>query len=67
MINPLGLNDRDAVKVEMAALAIDVPVLMDDARLISEALGIDKVGEVLVYNPKSFHSFFFRGPIGAGN
>ena len=63
MINPLGLNDRDAVKVEMAALAIDVPVLMDDARLISEALGIDKVGEVLVYNPKSF-TVEFRGPMG---
>ena len=64
MINPLGLNDRDAVKVEMAALAIDVPVLMDDARLISEALGIDKVGEVLVYNPKSF-TVEFRGPMGS--
>ncbi len=63
MINPLGLNDRDAVKVEMAALTIDVPVLMDDARLISEALGIDKVGEVLVYNPKSF-TVEFRGPMG---
>ena len=36
---------------------------MDDARLISEALGIDKIGEVLVYNPKSF-TVMFRGPVG---
>jgi hypothetical protein len=54
MINPLGLKDRDAVKAEMVALNIDVPVLMDDARLISEALDIDKIGEVIVYDPKSF-------------
>ena len=64
MINPLGLKDRDAVKAQMAALNIDVPVLMDDARLISQALDIDKIGEVLVYNPKSF-SLLFRGPLGA--
>ena len=63
MINPLGLKDRDAVKAELAARHIDVPVLMDDARLISEALGIDKIGEVLVYNPKSF-TVMFRGPVG---
>ena len=63
MINPLGLKDRDAVKAQMAALAIDLPVLMDDARLISQALDIDKIGEVLVYNPKSF-SILFRGPMG---
>lgn len=64
MINPLGLKDRDAVKAQMAALDIDLPVLMDDARLISQALDIDKIGEVLVYNPKSF-SILFRGPLGA--
>ena len=64
MINPLGLKDRDAVKAEMVALNIDVPVLMDDARLISEALDIDKIGEVIVYDPKSF-SVLFRGPLGA--
>ena len=64
MINPLGLKDRDAVKAQMAALDIDVPVLMDDARLISQALDIDNIGEVLVYNPKSF-SLLFRGPLGA--
>ena len=64
MINPLGLKDRDAVKAQMAALDIDMPVLMDDARLISQALDIDNIGEVLVYNPKSF-SLLFRGPLGA--
>ncbi len=63
MINPMGLNDRDAVKAEMEAMAIDIPVLMDDARLISEALGIDKTSEVLVYNPQSF-TLQFRGPLG---
>jgi len=64
MINPMGLKDRDAVKAELEEMNIDVPVLMDDARLISEALGIDTTSEVLVYDPKSF-SVVFRGPVGS--
>lgn len=63
MINPLGLKDRDAVKAELEAMNIDIPVLMDDARLISEALGIDKTSEVLVYDPKTF-TLVFRGSLG---
>ncbi|HAG72168.1 MAG TPA: hypothetical protein DCL66_08170, partial [Gammaproteobacteria bacterium] len=64
MINPLGLKDRDAVKADLAAMNVDIPVLMDDTRLISEALGIDKTGAVIIYDPKSF-KIVFRGPLGA--
>lgn len=62
MINPMGLLDRDEVRNEVAAFGTDIPVLMDDARIISESLGIDKTGEVLIYNPSSF-SVEYRGPV----
>ena len=35
MINPLGLKDRDAVKAQMAALDIDVPVSMAGGAVLS--------------------------------
>lgn len=64
MINPMGLGDRDAVKATLAEYGVDIPVLMDDARIVSEALGIDKTGEVFLFNPKSF-MVDFRGPVAA--
>ncbi len=64
MINPTGTQDRASVAAELAAQGVDLKVLMDDSQLISEALGVDKTGEVLVFNPKSF-MVEFRGPVGA--
>ena len=64
MINPMGLADREAVKAKLVEYGVDIPVLMDDARIVSEALGIDKTGEVFLFNPKSF-MVDFRGPVGA--
>jgi mono/diheme cytochrome c family protein len=54
MINPMGKNNRVEVKAQLAEYGIDIPVLMDDARLISEALGIAQTGEVVVFNPNKF-------------
>ncbi len=62
MLNPMGLHDRAAVKAQLAAYGIDMPVLMDDSRVISESLGVDKLGEVFLFNPKSF-MVEFRGPV----
>ena len=64
LINPTGTQDRDDVKAELAALGVDMPVLMDYAQLISESMGIDKTGEVFVFDPRSF-TVAFRGPVGA--
>ena len=61
MINPLG-QTRDSVK-SVAADHEGVPVLIDDTQLISEALNIQKSGEVLLYSPSSFR-VMFRGPAG---
>jgi peroxiredoxin len=63
MINPVDQQNREAVIAELAKNGIDMRVLMDDTQLISESLGIEKTGEVLVYNPKSF-TVEFRGSLG---
>jgi hypothetical protein len=63
MINPTGNQDRASVAAEIARLGSSVKVLMDDTQLISEALGVDKTGEVLLFNPKSF-TVEFQGPVG---
>ncbi len=60
MINPLG-EARATVKADAERLGIDIPVLIDDAQIISEAMGIDKTGEAFVYDPKSFR-VIYRGP-----
>jgi len=63
LINPMGNQDRDLVSAEIKGLGYDIPVLMDDTRVVSEALGIDQTGEVFLYDPKKF-TVVFRGPAG---
>lgn len=60
MINPLG-EPRATVKADAERLGTDIPVLIDDAQIISEAMGIDKTGEAFIYDPKSFR-VIYRGP-----
>jgi mono/diheme cytochrome c family protein len=62
MINPMGLSNREAVQAQVAEYGVDIPVLMDDARIVSEAMGIDKTGEVFVFNPRQF-TVEYRGPV----
>lgn len=64
MINPMGKHNRSAVQAKVAEYGVDIPVLMDDARVISEALGIERTGEVLLYNPSSF-VVEYRGSVAA--
>lgn len=63
LLNPMGLSDRDQVKMEMQEAGISIPVLMDDAQVIAEAMGIDKTGEVFLYDSKKY-TVEFRGPVG---
>ena len=63
LINPLGGQDRNLVHAEMHAMGVDIPVLMDDTQVVLEALGIEQVGEVLLYDPAKF-SLVSRGPAG---
>ena len=63
MINPLG-QERASVKQAAADLGLEIPVLIDDAQMISSAMGIDKSGEVFLFSPSTFE-VMFRGPVTA--
>ncbi|MEZ5492972.1 MAG: redoxin domain-containing protein [Gammaproteobacteria bacterium] len=63
LINPMGRYNREAVRAQILAWGVDsMPVLMDDARVVSQALGIERAGEVLLYNPRSF-AVEYRGSV----
>ena len=64
MINPIGKLNRSAVQAKSAEYGVDIPILMDDAQVISEALGIERAGGVLLYNPRSF-MVEYRGSVAA--
>lgn len=54
LLDSQGLTNRDEIADTMAQLGVELPVLMDDAQLIGEALGIRTSGEVLVFDPRAF-------------
>jgi len=60
LMNPGLQIDRQAVTADIAALGADFPVLMDDAQLATEALGLTRLDEAVVYDPKSFE-MVYRG------
>ncbi|HMN46004.1 MAG TPA: redoxin domain-containing protein [Povalibacter sp.] len=61
MINPLGTQSRASVQQELDKYGTDIPVLMDDAQLVSEGLGVRKTGEVLLVKPGT-SEVLYRGP-----
>jgi mono/diheme cytochrome c family protein len=62
MINPFAASQtRAQVKQQLQKYQSDVPVLMDQAQLVSEALGINKTGEVFLLDPRSAQ-LLYRGP-----
>ncbi|MDP1930353.1 MAG: redoxin domain-containing protein [Gammaproteobacteria bacterium] len=63
MINPLG-QTRASVKQAATDLGVQLPVLIDDAQVVSEAMGIDKSGETFLFDPRRFE-VIFRGPVSA--
>ena len=62
LMNPGLQIDRAAVTQDVAALGSDLPVLMDDAQLVTEQLGISRLDEAVVYNPSSFE-VLYRGAV----
>lgn len=64
LMNPGLQTDRAEVGQDIAALGVDLPVLMDDAHLVTEQLGVTRLDEVVVYDPQSFE-ISYRGPVQA--
>lgn len=63
MINPYGNQTRSAVQADIEKYGTDIPVLMDDTQLVSEALEIKKTGEVILVRPGSTE-ILYHGPMG---
>ena len=61
MINPLG-QSRASVQQALTTLSTKIPVLIDDAQIVASAMGIDKAGEVFLYDPRSFE-VIYRGSL----
>ncbi len=62
MLNPQPQDDRDSVAAEAAEFGYDFPILMDEAQLVAESLGVDRTSETFVIDPGSMQ-VLFRGPI----
>lgn len=54
LIDSQGKRNRSDIAAAMAQAGISLPVLMDDAQLVGEALGLSTSGEVVVFDPKRF-------------
>ncbi len=61
MLNPLG-ESRASVIDAVAAAGQEIPVLIDDAQVIAEAMNVQTAGEALIYDPRSFR-LVYRGPV----
>lgn len=61
MLNPLG-QARAEIKKDAEALGVNVPVLIDDAQIVAESMGVDKSGEAFLYDPRSFE-IVYRGTV----
>ena len=57
------LIDSEGLGREMlGSLRLNVPILEDSGQLVSESLGFERSGEVLMLNPERL-SVYFRGPV----
>ena len=54
---------REAISADMKALNLDLPVLIDDTQLVGESLGVSRVAQALVINPKTW-KVVYSGPTG---
>ena len=62
LINPGLETDRSRVTADLERRKLDFDVLMDDAQLVSEMLGLTRIGEAVVYDPTSFE-ITYRGSV----
>ncbi len=52
---------REAISADMAALGLDLPVLIDDTQLVGESLGVSRVAQAMVIDPKTW-KVVYSGP-----
>lgn len=62
MLNPQMQDNRASIAQEAEEFGYDFPILLDEAQLVAESLGVDRTAESFVIDPKTM-SVVFRGPI----
>ena len=62
LINSTPGVKREAISADMKALGLDLPVMMDDTQLVGESLGISRVAQALVIDPRTM-KIVYSGPI----
>jgi hypothetical protein len=60
LLNSNLQDDRARIAAEAEAFGIDLPVLLDEAQLVGESLGLTRTAEVLVIDPESW-TLVYRG------
>ena len=62
MLNPQMQDDRESILEEANDYGYDFPILVDEAQLVAESLGVDRTAEAFLINPKTM-TVLYRGPI----
>jgi peroxiredoxin len=62
LLNSNLQDNRDAVAKEWQEFGVDMPILLDEAQLIGESLGVVRTSEVFVIDPKGW-KLVYRGPM----
>jgi peroxiredoxin len=62
LLNSNPNNNRDTIAADMKAAGLDIPVLIDDSQLIGEALGVTRIAQAFVIQPKTM-KIVYSGPI----
>lgn len=58
----LLIDSLDLGRAALLEFETELPILEDDGQLVSETLGIERAGDVLVLNPERL-SLYYRGPV----
>jgi peroxiredoxin len=62
MLNPQTQDKRASIAKEAEEFGYDFPILVDEAQLVAESLGVDRTSETFIIDPKSM-TVVFRGAI----
>jgi peroxiredoxin len=63
LINSNLQDDRAEIAAEAEKYDIDLPILLDEAQLIGESLGIVRTAEAFVIDPQERWRLVYRGPV----
>ncbi|RYZ02966.1 MAG: redoxin domain-containing protein, partial [Alphaproteobacteria bacterium] len=64
LLNSTSADNRDSIAAEMKSIGLDAPVLIDDTQLVGESLGVSRVAQAFVIQPKTW-KIVYSGPISA--